>query len=152
DAEQFGGALAHDEIERCHRIRIDIAIDDFVFFLALKHGGEREHRERETAIFRPRGARMEQDDHAAWKGPTRIQNRDGGRLLRSQACKGRRCHCRPYQGFWICQLMFNSSCSSASIAWSKNSMLLSASERKPYWRSNIAWRSMRMSSPWACWA
>ncbi len=91
-------ALLRKTIESRLRLRIGIAVDDYVLFFAIQHSCERKDGKRETPVFGLSGAGMEQNNHEVRNFPTRIQKRDGGLRLRRNAFSGRKCQRTPYQG------------------------------------------------------
>ena len=123
DGKQAGGPLAHDAIDGCARIIIDIAVDDRVFFLTLDHRREREDRKRVAPVLRLCGAWIEEQDHRSISLPSRIQNREGGLARLSRAFQGRRCQRRPYQGLWTRHMRPISRARAAIVARSRYSML-----------------------------
>jgi hypothetical protein len=45
-------------------IVIQIAVDDLIFFAAFEHGCDGQNCQGQTAVARPGGARIEEDNHA----------------------------------------------------------------------------------------
>ncbi len=97
DAEQLHRMIPHQRVDGRPRIRVGIAIHDFVLFAAFQHRAEVENGQRQAPVLRLGAARMEQDNHAV-NLPARIQKLEGGRLPRHRAFHGRSAHCQPYQG------------------------------------------------------
>ena len=71
--------LRRDAVHGGAGLRIEIPVNDHVVLDAFENSCDRENRQREPAVLRLDGFRMEQENHRSRNLPASITNRDGGR-------------------------------------------------------------------------